>query len=80
MLLWISKDPHQDIPILVFTLDQWNLIQKEKIHIGAAPIGPSELGRNKIYVFALPARYNFGFLNGYEEVECILKNNPLEGT
>jgi len=56
------------------------LIQKEKIHIGAAPIGPSELGRNKIYVFALPARYNFGFLNGYEEVECILKNNPLEGT
>lgn len=75
---WTSKNPRQDIPIMVFTLAQWNLIQQEKISVGAAPIGPSELGRNNIYVFALPARYNFAFLTGYKEVEDILKNHPLK--
>ena len=75
---WTSKNPRQDIPIFVFTLNQWNLLQKEEFHIGAAPIGPSELGRNNIYVFALPARYNFAFPIGYQEVEDILKNHPLK--
>lgn len=77
---WTSKNPRQDIPILVFTLDQWNLLQKEKFHIGAAPIEPSELDRNNIYVFALPARYNYAFPIGYQEVEDILKNHPLQPT
>jgi hypothetical protein len=77
---WTSKNPRQDIPVLVFTLDQWNLLQKEEFHIGAAPIGPSELGRNNIYVFALPARYNFAFPIGYQEVEDILKDHPLKPT
>ena len=75
---WTSKNPRQDIPIMVFTLDQWNLLQQEKFHIGAAPIGPSELGRNNSYVFALPARYNFAFPTGYQEVEEILKTHPLK--
>ena len=74
---WSSKNPRQDIPIMVFTLDQWNLLGQEKFHIGAAPIGPSELGRNNSYVFALPARYNFAFPTGYQEVEEILKTHPL---
>ncbi len=75
---WTSKNPRQDIPIMVFTLPQWDLIQQAKISVGAAPIGPSELGRNNVYVFALPARYNFAFLTGYKEVEDILKNHPLK--
>jgi len=74
---WSSKNPRQDIPIMVFTLDQWNLLLQEKFHIGAAPIGPSELGRNNSYVFALPARYNFAYPTGYQEVEEILKTHPL---
>lgn len=76
--LWTANNPRQDIPIMIFTLTQWKLLQQEKFHIGAAPIGPSELGRNSSYVFALPARYNFAFLTGYEEVENILNNNPLQ--
>jgi hypothetical protein len=36
------------------------------------------LGRNNRYVFALPARYNFAFPEGYEEVEKILESKPLE--
>jgi hypothetical protein len=74
---WTKENPRQDIPVMIFTLAQWNSLQKEKFHIGAAPIGPSELGRNGKYVFALPARYNFSFLTGYEEVENILNSKPL---
>lgn len=75
---WTSKNPRQDIPIMVFTLAQWEALQQEKFYIGAAPIGPKELGRNSKYVFALPARYNFAFPTGYEEVENILESNPLQ--
>jgi hypothetical protein len=75
---WTSENPRQDIPIMIFTLAQWDLLQQDKFHIGAAPIGPSKLGSNAKYVFALPARYNFSFSTGYEEVEKILAGNPLK--
>lgn len=74
---WSSNRPRQDIPIMVFTTAQWEALQQEQFHIGAAPIGPRELGRNQRYVFALPARYNFAFPEGYEEVEQIIESNPL---
>jgi len=76
--LWTSANPRQDIPVMIFTLAQWNSLQQDKFHIGAAPIGPRELARNAEYVFALPARYNFAFPIGYEEVETILENAPLK--
>ena len=63
---------------MVFTLDQWNSLQQGGFHIGAAPIGPSELGRNNNYVFALPARYNYAFPTGYKEVATILESSPLQ--
>jgi hypothetical protein len=75
---WTEEDPRQDIPIMVFTLDQWDMLQQEKFHIGAAPVGPRALGRNDGFVFALPARYNYAFPTGYEEVESILESNPLK--
>ncbi len=31
-----------------------------------------------LYVFALPARYNYAFLTGFEDVEDILAENPLQ--
>lgn len=75
---WTSQNPRQDIPIMVFTLDQWAAMQEDKFHIGAAPIGPSELGRSRTaYVFALPARYNFRFPTGFEEVGNILEGKPF---
>ncbi len=74
---WTGPNSYQDIPIMVFTLDQWNLITQEKMSVGAAPIPPSELGRNAKYVFALPARYNFAFPLGYEEVDKIIQSKPL---
>ena len=75
---WTSQRPRQDIPIMIFTLAQWNKLQNGELSVGAAPIPPSELGRNSKYVFALPARYNFAFPEGYEEVENILANKPLQ--
>lgn len=75
---WTSQKPRQDIPIMIFTLSQWKAMQREEFHIGAAPMGPRELGRNSRYVFALPARYNYAFPIGYEEVDKILESNPLQ--
>jgi len=75
---WTKENPMEDIPIMVFTQAQWDKVQQEKISLGAAPIGPTELGKNSTYVFALPARYNFDSLTGYKEVEQILEENPLK--
>jgi predicted secreted protein len=76
--LWTQTSPRQDIPIMVFTLAQWQMVEQEKLSVGAAPIPPSELGRNAVYVFALPARYNFAFQTGFEEVEQIMAGQPLQ--
>lgn len=77
--LWTKENPRQDIPVMIFTPSQWDLIQKEKLAVSAAPIGPSELGRNANYIFALPARYNYAFPTGFEEVQTIIDSKPLQG-
>jgi hypothetical protein len=74
---WTVEIPRQDIPIMVFTISQWDEIMTDKLSVGAAPIHPGELGRNGKYVFALPARYNFSFPEGFEEVEEIIKSKPF---
>lgn len=74
---WTQQNPRQDIPIMVFTIAQWNDMRQDKFHIGAAPINPSELGSNVKYVFALPARYNYAFPTGWEEVQKIFEGKPL---
>ena len=75
---WTEKIPRQDIPIMVFTLEQWSSLEKGEFHIGAAPVPPRKLGQNDKYVFALPSRYNFAFPEGYEEVEAILETDSLQ--
>lgn len=75
---WTEQNPYEDIPVMVFTLDQWSLVQQEKMGVSAAPYGPKELGRNKYYVFALPPRYNFDYSAGFEEVDKIIQSNPLK--
>ena len=72
------QTPYQNIPIMIFTPSQWNDLQQGKFHIGAAPINPSELGSNTSYVFALPARYNYAYPAGWQEVDQIIKSNSLK--
>ncbi|MBN2259876.1 MAG: hypothetical protein JW702_05005 [Clostridiales bacterium] len=76
--LWTNENPRQDIPIMIFTIAQWYALQNDEFHIGAAPIGPSDLGRNQIYMMALPARYNYAYSTGYEEVDTVINNHSLE--
>lgn len=65
---------------MVFTIGQWDSLIRQEYSVGAAPIPPSELGRNTQFVFALPARYNYAFPPGYQEVEQILQGKPLHTT
>lgn len=75
---WTKETQRQDIPVMIFTIAQWDSMNKDGFHIGAAPTNPSEISRNSEYVFALPARYNFAFPAGYEEVEEILNGSPIQ--
>ena len=75
---WTATLPYEDIPVMVFTLAQWNAYIAENFSVSAAPILATELGRNTVYVFALPPRWNFDYSEGYEEAENIVKSNSLE--
>jgi hypothetical protein len=77
--LWTSAEPRQDIPIMVFTHAQWRSLQHDDFHVSAAPMEPTELGRNPSYVLALPPRFDYAFPPGYEEVEQTLSDHPLRG-
>jgi len=74
---WTADNPREDIPIMIFTPGEWRRIEKDGLSVSAAPIGPSELGHNARYVFALPARYNFDFATGYEEVDGLIGQHAL---
>lgn len=71
---WTEDRKRQDVPIMIFNKEQWQLVQSGSISLGAAPIGPSKLGENDRYVFALPARW-IGFTDdlGQEEAEEVAK-------
>ena len=75
---WTQALPYQDIPVMVFTIEQWNSYIAEDFSVSAAPILASELGRNNVYVFALPARWDFDYSEGYQEAQNIIKSNPLD--
>lgn len=74
---WTKAKPYQDIPVMVLTPAQWGRAEREEIVFGAAPVGPRKLAANSKYVFALPARYNFAFPAGYEEVERIIDSGAV---
>jgi hypothetical protein len=64
-------------PIWIFTHDQWNRVQNDRLIVSAAPFPSSELGHNRRFVFALPPRYSYDELSGFEEVLKINANHPL---
>lgn len=74
---WTAAAPYEDLPILIFTVAQWNSYVAEDFTVSAAPIPASELGRNNKYVFALPPRWDFDYSLGVEQAQDIIKNKPL---
>ena len=65
----------QDIPIMVFTKEQWVLVSgpNATVAVSAAPVGPAKIGENSKYIFATPPRW-WGFadaLGGQEAAEAV---------
>src|SRR5260221_2415278 len=54
---WAPGDPYQDIPILVFTRNQWESDKQGRITIGAGGL-EEEIGHNSTYVFGISSRLN----------------------
>ena len=75
---WTETLHYEDLPVLIFTLAQWDSYVKENFSVSAAPIQATEMGRNNKYVFALPPRWDFDYSQGYEEAQSIINMNPLE--
>jgi hypothetical protein len=75
---WTERDPYEDIPVMVFTRAEWQRVENNGLSVSAAPIGPKALGRNRRYVFALPARYNFDNARGWEEVDRLIRSHALK--
>ncbi|HKN17764.1 MAG TPA: hypothetical protein VJX47_12525 [Candidatus Sulfotelmatobacter sp.] len=74
---WTKEKPRQDIPIMIFTVAQWDSIEHGNLSVSVASVGPAELGRNRKYVFALAPRVRNSDLTGGAEVNEILKHDPL---
>jgi hypothetical protein len=77
--LYTEEDPREDIPIMVFTTKQWGKDGSALI-VSAAGVGPSEIGRNRKYVFALPPRFADVDVEGVQEVLDIVTGHPLHAT
>jgi len=75
--LWTAPAPYEDLPVMVFTPANWQRVLNEQISVGAAPIPPSLLARNSVYVFALPARYNYDFATGWQEVQQVIDSGAV---
>lgn len=74
--LYTDEEPREDIPIMIFTKKQWDKDGSNLI-VSAAPVPPTELGRNRKFVFALPPRFSYDELEGVQEVLDIVMGRPL---
>ncbi|MDD5165055.1 MAG: Gmad2 immunoglobulin-like domain-containing protein [Candidatus Pacebacteria bacterium] len=74
---WTPAAPYEDLPILVFTIPQWNSYLAGNFSISAAPILASELARNNKYVFALPPRWDYDYSTRYQQAQSIIASDPL---
>ena len=75
---WTAALPYEDLPILIFTIPQWNAYIAESFSISAAPLNAKELSRNNTYVFALPPRWDFDYSLDFEQAQDVIAGNPLK--
>jgi hypothetical protein len=75
---WQTNAPYQDIPIIVFTRDQWDALHRGELWPSLFAGGAmDELWHNEKYVFAMSSR-TFGFddqLKCWKETEEIVRLN-----
>jgi hypothetical protein len=74
--LWKMHDSYQDMPIYIFTRQQWNDIHDGKYSAVGAGGVIYELWHNDQYVFGMHSRYNSDdSVNGWKDVQQIVHQN-----
>lgn len=66
---------NENVPIMVFTRKQW--VRVDDLELSASPYGPGELGSNRRYVFALPARWEFATDLSPDEIWSICQTDAF---
>ena len=74
---WSPSKHYEDIPILVFSTQQWDSYTAGDFAVSAAPFPATEIGRNSSYVFALPPRWDYDYSQGYQEADTIVGAKTL---
>jgi hypothetical protein len=72
---WTEDTRWQDIPIMIFTREQWKLAENDDYAFSPGPNMPSALGSDSRYIFALPPRWfptQPGGISGVAGVEQVL--------
>jgi hypothetical protein len=75
---WTAGEPYQDIPIIVFTRNQWDAVKPQRLFVGAGGSN-DEISHNAKYVFGTNSRHNWGELKGWEETGDIVVQNRAAG-
>ncbi|MGB7745211.1 MAG: hypothetical protein WBL41_20740, partial [Terracidiphilus sp.] len=76
---WTADDPRPEIPIMVFTREQWKLGESSDMNWNVAGLEPTEIGRNQSYVFAQPPGWiESEDAEGMDEVRTLMLQNPFE--
>jgi hypothetical protein len=75
---WTKEAPYEDLPVLIFTISQWDMYLAEDYAVSAAPIPATKLAQNNKYVFALPARRDFDYGIYVKKAQEIFSNNPIQ--
>lgn len=72
---WTSSAPTTDIPLEIFTAQQWDQMQDLKFHVGGSESYPLEFKRNAKYVFAIDSRWAMSAQNDYSNVRAMLSSS-----
>jgi len=76
---WTEDDPWQDIPIVIFTREQWKFGESDDRDWNVAGLNLAEIGRNQRYVFAQPPdRIGSADSKGKDEVQTLMNQNPFQ--
>ena len=75
---WTTAAPYEDLPVLIFTVTEWEAYQAGTFSISAAPFPATQLARNSQYVFALPPRWDFDYSLDFAEAQAIMASTPLK--
>lgn len=72
---WSAGKRYQDIPVLVFTRNQWEAHDQGRFSIGAGGI-EEEIAHNREYVFAISSRFNANdSVEGWKEASDVVARN-----